>query len=231
MALPVGHLSLESSASVEMGTPASFELAYASTGGAPCVLAIRVGATKPLPLTLANCGAPSELDVSSYTPGADPGIGTPPLIERLPARPSTCRANNIAPRAIVQSMAGGRTSAIVALQNRGAGRCGLPAKLRVLFLDPNSKEMPLRIEANAGAEHTDGLLLYVILPGHEASLGIDVPSRGARGACATNVYVAAAFNDEVTATTPTTLVICKNGSPARSTSLRGGVPLVIEPSR
>ncbi len=225
--LPVGHLSLESSASVEMGTPASFELAYPSTGGAPCVLAIRVGATKALPLTLANCGTPSEFDVSSYTPGAYPGIGTPPQIERLPARPSTCRPRDIVPRAIVRSTASGRTSATVALQNRSTSRCGLPANIRVLFLDPNSKEIPLRIEGTTGADHADGRLL-IVGPGHEASLGIDVPSRGARGACAPNVFIAAALVDGVTATAPTTLAVCSDGAPARATSLRLGVPLARE---
>ena len=234
--LPVGRLSLDSSTTLEVQSPAIFMLRFVRAGGSPgagCALSILVNGAKTngAPLGIAPCTALSEIDVSSYASvGANAVLSPSPqqshgTTRTIPAIP--CGVADLRVREVASEAGSGGTRTVVAVQNRSLAACVLQNDVRAQLFDAQGQFVQLRI---APVRYGAGIPREIVLePGHEASLALTYATAGPGGkACPVSQSIALALGTRgFTASAPAALAPCPapDGVGLHETPLRPGVPL------
>ncbi len=233
--LGVGHISLESSTTVETQDAATFVLRYVRARGArgACALAVFVNGAKAggAPVAISPCTAVSQIDVSSFA-----SVSENPPVSPSPARlgaaaaaahPAPCNVGDLRVRAVASDPGAGTVREIVAVQNQSLAACTLENDLHAQLFDAQGRLAPVPIAPVVYGRGTPRQL--TLEAGHEASLTLTYATTDPSGkTCPASQSIALALGTRgFTASAPAMLAPCvqKDGFGLHQTPLRLGVPL------
>ena len=233
--IPVGRMSLASSATLGMHDPATFSLRYIRARGPSrvCALSVLANGAKAggAPIAIVPCTAVSQIDVSSFTSVSEMTIATPLPAQSAAATPfalpSPCGVGDLRVRDVASEPVAGGVREIVAVQNRLLGACALDNDVHAQLFDERGRFA--RIPVAPIVFGSDDPRRLVLLSGHEASLTLTFATTDVDGKpCPATASIALALGTRgFTAAAPAILAPCvrRDGYGLHESPLRLGVPL------